>query len=341
MENGVSPFEVKAVRSILRNATRKEDEPINILLGSAHERYQECLSKTGHNFYIVPFKGSHIWNTKYAPIPHNFIILPANLPEWIDFDLVLCQSKDHYSIMKKFSKIFNIPLVCLEHTFPPPNWGHSELNHAKSLRGHLNVFICESSRNAFGWTDKEAYVIRHGIDTDKFKPTPNTKKYDHILTVCNDFIKRDWMSGYTLWTQLIKNLPYKVLGNTPGLSVEAKSTDELINHYREASIFLNTTIASPIPMSLLEAMACGCAIVTTGTCMIPEIIENGINGYMSNDKDELKGYLVKLLKDPEDRKRIGENARKTIIEKFDLNNFIKEWDKLFRTLAGVEVMYEN
>jgi glycosyltransferase involved in cell wall biosynthesis len=76
-------------------------------------------------------------------------------------------------------------------------------------------------------------------------------------------------------------------------------------------------------------MACGCAVVSTANCMIPEIIENGKNGLISNDPQELRGFLELLLKDEDLAKELGENARKTIVERYNLETFVDNWNKLF------------
>ena len=63
--------------------------------------------------------------------------------------------------------------------------------------------------------------------------------------------------------------------------------------------------------------------------MIPEIIENGKNGLISNDPQELRGFLELLLKDEDLAKELGQNARKTIVERYNLETFIDNWNKLF------------
>ena len=78
----------------------------------------------------------------------------------------------------------------------------------------------------------------------------------------------------------------------------------MVEEYNKCSVYLNTTTLSPIPMSLLEAMSCGCAIVSTSTCMIPEVIDNGKNGYISND-EELKMYVQTILKDQDPKEELG------------------------------------
>jgi glycosyltransferase involved in cell wall biosynthesis len=67
--------------------------------------------------------------------------------------------------------------------------------------------------------------------------------------------------------------------------------------------------------------------------MIPEIVENGVNGFISNDEEELKQYLVDLLNDEELAKKLGENARKTIVENFSQEEFIRKWDFLLKQTA--------
>ena len=114
-----------------------------------------------------------------------------------------------------------------------------------------------------------------------------------------------------------------------GLSQPAPSIEALVDEYNSAQIFLNTSTVSPVPTSLLEAMSCGCAVVTTATCMIPEIIVNGENGFMSNDEAELRGYIDQLLADEDLRKRLGVAARETVLTNFSEQDFIKNWNDTF------------
>ena len=94
-------------------------------------------------------------------------------------------------------------------------------------------------------------------------------------------------------------------------------------------MYINPSTLSPVPTSLLEAMSCGCAIVTTSTCEIPKIIKNGENGFISNDESELRGYIETLLSDPELANKMGQEARKTIQEHFSEARFTEQWNKIF------------
>ena len=63
--------------------------------------------------------------------------------------------------------------------------------------------------------------------------------------------------------------------------------------------------------------------------MIPEIIQNGVNGFISNDENELRQKIEYLIHNPEIRASIGENARQTIVDRFSEDNFVNNWNKLF------------
>jgi glycosyltransferase involved in cell wall biosynthesis len=121
----------------------------------------------------------------------------------------------------------------------------------------------------------------------------------------------------------------RLVGNTEGLSEPASSVEELAEEYNKCQVFLNTSTLSPIPTTLLEAMACGCAVVSTATCMIPEIIVHGENGMISNDEQELTSYIQQLMEDEHLRTKIGSAARETILSKFSEGQFIHKWNSLF------------
>jgi len=324
-----------SVKHILRQACRQPDEPLNILTFPTHERYETNLCKTGHNFYAFRADGIKDWNTNYGEVPSNYMLLNPEkqmeqIPPYVDFDIILSQNKaGQFQIAKQLSEQMHVPLVSLEHTLPFPEWDEEILSQMRNMRGNFNVFISEYSYDAWGWkVGNDTGVIHHGIDSQQFKPNKTAKKEDHILSVVNDWINRDWCCGFGLWQNVIKGLPHKVVGDTPGLSEPAKTTDTLVKEYQNSRIFLNTSSISPVPTALLEAMSCGCAVVSTATCMIPEIIKNEENGFISNDPDKLKHYLVDLLNDEDLAKEMGRKARETILEHFSLESFTKRWNRV-------------
>ena len=325
---------ISPVSSITRSATKVDGEPLNILTFPTHERYETGLAKTGHNFYAYRAEGIKNWNTNYGEIPKNYHLLNPDLnekqiPLFLDFDLVMSQNKfGQFQFAKTISEVLHLPLLSLDHTLPMPEWDLQIRQDLKQMRGDINVFISEYSIGQWDWEQKEdTFVVHHGVNTDLFKPKDLSRE-NRILSVVNDWINRDWCCGFYSWQRITDNLPVRVVGDTPGLSEPAPTIEKLVEEYYTSRIFLNTSTISPVPTSLLEAMSCGCAVVSTATCMIPEIIENGVNGFISNDEKELRENLVMLLNDPDLASEIGNRARETVLNDFSESKFIETWQNL-------------
>lgn len=315
------------LKQLAHTMSRDENGPLNILTFNTHERYQTQLAKTGHNFYSFNYENGKEWFTEHAPMPTNHFQLPLNsLYPGISFDLILVQSKfgQYQTAAQISSQWSDIPIVVLEHTLPHLNWPEKQVEGFRRMLGVKNVFITEYSKDKWGI---DGDVIYHSVDTDLFKPAGERK--NQVLTVAHDFINRDYALNYHGWERVTKDLPRVVVGNTEGLSKAPESVGELVKAYQESSVYINPSTLSPVPTSMLEAMACGCAVVSTATCEIPNIIENGVNGFCTNDEGELRTLTEKLIADPMFAKSIGEKGRQTVIEKFSEERFINEWNNIF------------
>lgn len=323
-----------AIKSITNSPFINKNK-LNILTFVTHEAAETNLCKSGHNFFA--FRGENIksWCTTYRKVPPNYYILGEiknieDFPVEIDFDLVLSHQKfGQFQIASQIAEKLKLPLVNVEHTFPLPSWRKEDIQNLRELNADINIFITRYNQKGWGYSDTNSLVIEHGIDTELFKPNPEIKKKNHILSIVNDWIGRDIPCGYRFWKEVTEGLPVHPIGHTVGLSKPAKDLDDLIYEMQSSRIFINTSQISPIPLSLLETMSCGTAIVTTATCEIPTIIKNGENGFITNDKKEIRQYLELLLKDEKLAEKLGNAARQTIIERFGLNRFLKDWAKIF------------
>ena len=329
--------------AIINRAT-KSDRKYNILTFDTHERYQTQLCKTGHNFYSFRYDGCKEWDETYGKMPSNYYVLPKNsVLSGIEFDMMLSQSKfGQFQAASQINSALGLPLISLEHTLPIPGWPLEQLNGFRSMTGNVNVFISEYSTKLWDISCDNT-VIHHSVDTELFSPNESVSPEmvekivkPHVLSVVNDFKNRDYCCNYSGWKRITEDLNTRLIGTcSEGLSEPAESIEDLVDAYNHASVFLNTSTVSPVPTSLLEAMACGCAVVSTATCMIPEIIENGVNGFISNNEDELKEYIQQLLGDKELRDKLGKAARETVIQNFSEEKFIDNWNETFDRAYGV------
>ncbi len=329
--------------SILRAASRRPDEPLNVLTFPTHERTEANLAKTGHRFWGVRTPQVKDWNTTYAPLPDNYVLLnPAKddkqLPPEVDFDLVMSQNKaGQFQLASALSRQLHLPILSLEHTLPHPSWGPDALAQLKGMRGHLNVFISEYSRGRWGWSPDEALVVHHGVDVEVFRPNDLVvEKKRHVLSVCNDSRRRAWCCGHDLWEEATTGLPRHHVGwSHDGWSQPAKSVPDLVRHYREAAVFCDPALESPIPTVVLEAMACGVVVVSYGNAMVSEVIKDGVNGFIRPDARSMRAQLVEVLNNPGAYEGVRKAARETILDRFNLTRFVSDWDRVLRAAASI------
>lgn len=328
---------------IISKCNRVRNRQLNILTCPTHERYETGLAKTGHNFYALRGENIKNWHTKYASIPPNYTILDGNgfdqLPSYVDFDLVLSQNQfGQFSVLKQVAEAYQIPLVTLCHTMPYEGWNTEEIvSSLANSFGDVNIFISEYSKRS--WEKlcgpiKNAMVINHMIDTTEFPYKENVRE-SKILTVANDYINRDHCLNFSQYVKVTAGLPTFPVGDTEGFSKKAESMEQLVEFYNSFKVFLNTAHVSPIPMSVLEAMACGNVVVSCNTCAIPEYIEHGVNGFLAESDEDMRQILEMLLiTDEKYLEHIRKNAAQTIKEKCSPGTFAGKWNKLLYEVAN-------
>lgn len=90
--------------------------------------------------------------------------------------------------------------------------------------------------------------------------------------------------------------------------------DEVRDELRRASIFTLPSHAEGLPNALLEAMAVGLPCVVSDVGAIPEVITDGVDGFLvkAGNVEHLSACLKNLIGSLELRKRVGRAARKRV-----------------------------
>lgn len=107
-------------------------------------------------------------------------------------------------------------------------------------------------------------------------------------------------------------------------------------YLRDCSFYILPSYNEGMPMSVLEGMAYKNVTLSTYVGGIPKVIQNLENGIIINpgDKESMYNYLKQLLQDENLRRKLSNNARKTIEEKFNNMNVIKSLIQLYRQIKG-------
>jgi len=96
--------------------------------------------------------------------------------------------------------------------------------------------------------------------------------------------------------------------------LEQAPRDQMIDHYRSATVCVFPSQWDSFSYACIEAMASGCAVVATDVGGFPEIIENGVSGLLAEagDPDSLADAIVEVLTNDELRAKIRMNAPERI-----------------------------
>lgn len=108
-------------------------------------------------------------------------------------------------------------------------------------------------------------------------------------------------------------------------------TKDIGKEYAESSMLVMSSHYEGFPMVMIEAMACGLpAVCFDFKCGPRDIILPEENGLIvpDGDIDGLAEAMIRLMKDEELRKRMGENAKR-VVETYSEEKVMSKWIKLY------------
>lgn len=111
--------------------------------------------------------------------------------------------------------------------------------------------------------------------------------------------------------------------------VDKQVRDNLLS---SSAIFVLPSFAEGLPMSMLEAMASGLPVVVSAVGGIPDVIESGKHGILTDpgDVEGLRMALEALLTDEDLRLRMGSAGRVKVLEAFSVDVVIPQVTELYR-----------
>jgi glycosyltransferase involved in cell wall biosynthesis len=121
-----------------------------------------------------------------------------------------------------------------------------------------------------------------------------------------------------------------------GAAVEFRGTSFDVERFLPSlDVFLLTSDREGCPNVLLEAMACGVPCVSTDAGGAPEVLRDGVSGFIvpRGDAGALVDRTLRLLGEPELRRAIGGAARHRVEERFSIRRMVEEFVDLYRQTA--------
>ena len=275
----------------------------------------------------------------------------------------------YYRCASVAAKYLGIPRIC--HLQLPPV--HSELNWAFKVRPHATIACsADLQRRVMGMLSPSADTlmsIPNAVDVDDFKPPADmTTLRDRlgigraslVVTIVGLVSER---KGHQYFLEMAQ----QVAGSHPSAEFVVVGED-ILGHgayrcameqyarelgiekrvrflgFREdasdwiaaSDIVVLPTLEEGLPVSLIEAHACGKPVVATDVDGIPEIVEDGVTGILIpvRDTPALAKAVLTLLSDEELRRRMGVAARGRAERLFCARIYAEKICQLYWQLLG-------
>lgn len=104
---------------------------------------------------------------------------------------------------------------------------------------------------------------------------------------------------------------------------------------RRAAVVLQKSLREGFGLTVTEAMWKGTPVIGGNAGGIRDQISDGKNGYLVSTVEETAQRIVQLLKDEDLRRRLGDEARQTVRERFLLTRYFEQYLNLFRSFETV------
>ena len=318
------------------NASRR----LRVLTWHVHGNYLYYLSQAPHDFYLLTLPGhppGHAGRVGTLPWGDNVHEAPADRLAGMEFDAVLYQNRaafeeDRLRLLTPAQRA--LPALYLEHD--PPQVHPTNTRHWASEVDGVHLVHC-TPFNALMWDSGDApvSVIEHGV---KLPPgVQHLGDKAEGLVVVNNLRKRGRRLGLDVYEQVRSQVPLTLVGmdatSVPGGLGEVPNL-ELPAFMARYRFFFNPIRYTSLGLSVLEAMGIGMPVVALATTELPSVIANGVNGYVDTRPDRLVEVMHELLRDPALARRWGDAAQRTVRQRFGMERFAADWDRVLTTVVN-------
>lgn len=208
-------------------------------------------------------------------------------------------------------------------------------------------------------------VVPNGVDVNKIKTKNENRKTNEKIIITTSRLV--YKNGIDILIKAIAdirhtmpNIGLRILGagpeekNLKSLAKELGAEDivrffghieseKIYDYLAEADIFVRPSRSEGLGSSFLEAMGAGLPVIGTLIGGIPDFLRDGETGIfceMDNPKD-LAEKIKKLISDEDLAKKIAENGRKLVLEKYDWNNIAKQMQKTLSHILTIANMCDS
>jgi glycosyltransferase involved in cell wall biosynthesis len=231
--------------------------------------------------------------------------------------------------------------------------------HKKTIQKCAKIItITNQTKDMYTKTfdERNISVIPFGVDTDVFKPArlkerreeceilyagslyPLKGVHDLIqaianvrkhglkvnLTIVGEGQQKEALTALTRALHIEEHVKFE--GFVPYLNMP--------QYYRRSDIFCFPTLGEPFGKAVTEAMACGKPVIATNVGGPAEIIQDEVDGLLvpPSNPEAIALQITRLIEDKNERRRLGERARETAVNRFSWSTIAEKYHQLYSEL---------
>lgn len=286
-----------------------------------HTAHDYELAKMPHDFFFLASTHRE-WATSQRPVPPSVTWVDSVDTEPTD---VMILHLDQWAFQEPAKRFLYLQY---RDAYPGPK---VVINHGSNMADGMSsdvlsdlldgaFMVCNSESARQLWDYPRSRYVRHGMSVDEW---PMTNYGNHNIVVIQPHSTLHAATRNLDTIALVERyLPIVWIGRDKRF----RNFEQYRHYLGTSSIYFNPSYASANPRARTEAMLSGLAVVTTNANGESEYIENGVNGFASNDPAELVEYLVALYEDPDLVRRIGAAGRETARDCFNYAQFVDQWN---------------
>ena len=302
-----------------------------LLVFNCHEPWVHQLGVLGYALdIIVGLRGKYNkgWDYQMRPLPagSRLVTLPQALQSPTPYYCIIAHNTTDLLDVRSRPEP---RLIVLHHTLE--GWLAEEGSHIDpqqmkdTLRTYLELTgghaVATSMFKGESWGLTED-IVHFGVDVDAYLPYSGHNPAG--LRICNFISSRRKILLWDLHERAFAGLPVTLVGHNPDLPgvQAARDWDHLKRILQSHRFYIHTAdprYEAGHNMATAEAMAAGLPVLGNRHPTSP--IKHGVNGFLSDDPAELRRYAQILLDDRRLAQMMGQQARKTVAERFSLNRF--------------------
>lgn len=194
---------------------------------------------------------------------------------------------------------------------------------------------------------------RHFLDFEKLKVTKNIDQRENLVGFIGRLAPekgiKKFLDAINILSKTDNNLKF-LIGGDGYLKDEMEkflrmneltdnvnyvgwiSREELPNYLNELKLLVIPSCSEGLPNTMLEAMACGTPILANPVGAIPDIIQEGVNGFLieKNSPEYIAKDITKIIN--LNIQEISDNANKMVKENFNYQKVTENWDEMIKSL---------